>query len=64
MEAFRNIVHRFQCFSFFFWLVWAIMQTLLGADWNSHDYAVSRWKLYKELKQKYYGVETLPIMEE
>ena len=40
------------------------MQTLLGADWNSHDYAVSRWKLYKELKQKYYGVETLPIMME
>lgn len=55
-------VHRLQCFSFFLWFVWAVMQTMIGVDWNSHDYAVSRWHLYKELKQKVYGIEALPVI--
>ena len=57
-----NSVHRLQCFSFFLWFVWAVMQTLIGVDWNSHDYAVNRWHLYRELKQKVYGIEALPVI--
>ena len=60
----QEMVHRFQCFSFFFWFVWAVMQTELGADWDSKGYALSRWHLYMELKKQYYGVEALPIISE
>ncbi|KNB45764.1 choline ethanolamine kinase [Blastocystis sp. subtype 4] len=60
----QQLVHRFQCFSFFFWFVWAVMQTELGTDWDSKGYAMSRWHLYKELKKQYYGVEALPIVSE
>lgn len=47
----QQLVHRFQCFSFFFWFVWAVMQTELGTDWDSKGYAMSRWHLYKELEE-------------
>ncbi|KAK8823854.1 hypothetical protein WA538_001144 [Blastocystis sp. DL] len=62
VEAMIQKVHRMQCFSFFFWFVWAIMQMELGADWDCKGYALSRWNLYKEQKKKYYGVESLPIL--
>ena len=42
VDSLREEVHRFQCFSFFFWFVWAVMQTRLGADWDCHGYALSR----------------------
>ena len=60
----QQLVHRFQCISFFFWFFWAVMQTELGTDWDSKGYAMSRWHLYKELKKQYYGVEALPIVSE
>lgn len=40
------------------------MQAKLGADWDCRGYALSRWRLYKELKRRYYGVEALPIVSE
>ena len=60
----REEVHRFQCFSFFFWFVGAVMQTRLGADWDCHGYALSRWTLYKQLKKQHYEVEALPVISE
>lgn len=62
VDSMRDLVHHFQCFSFFFWFVWAVMQTQWGADWDSENYALSRWTLYKKLKKEYYGVEPLPIL--
>ena len=40
------------------------MQTRLGADWDCHGYALSRWTLYKQLKKQHYGVEALPVISE
>ena len=64
VDHLREEVHRFQCFSFFFWFVWAVMQTRLGSDWDCHGYALSRWSLYKQLKKQYYGIEALPVVSE
>lgn len=62
VEEMREQVHRFQCFSFFFWFVWAVMQTFLKADWDTKGYAVNRWHKYQELKKKYYGKDCPAIL--
>lgn len=64
ISEFCNTVHRLQCFSFFLWFVWAVMQTFLKADWDCKGYALSRWELYKGLKHKYYGVDCPPILQD
>ena len=62
VEILRNTVHRFQCFAFFFWFVWAVMQTFLHADWDCKGYALSRWHQYKILKKKHYGMDCPSII--
>ena len=51
--------------STYHWLVWGILESALSTiEWDYWEYSRDKYRLYKEIKPKYYGVESYEIFSD
>ncbi|KAK8803363.1 hypothetical protein WA158_001057 [Blastocystis sp. Blastoise] len=65
VDKFLDTVHKHTCLCVLHWFVWGILESALSEiDWDYFNYAKDKIRYYYEIKQQYYGVPSLKMLNE